>query len=106
MALRHEDVTVASDGDVVGLKKECWIDGTTSLAERHQELSIGAELEHLMTFSCAGRSSKRSSASATTLRRGSLTRPSGWRRRASRRCTACGARSVVLIVGDPHIAIT
>src|SRR5262245_10019926 len=106
MTLRDEDVAVARDGDVVGLKKEAWIDGTTSLAERHQEFSIGAELEHVMTFRCAGRSSKRSSPSAATLRRGSLTRPSGWSRCAGRGRTACGTRSVVLIVGDPHIAIT
>src|SRR4029453_18368928 len=78
MALRHEDVAVASDGHVVGLKEEPRIDVAASLAEGHQELSIWTEFEHLMTFSRAGRSSKRASPSTAALRRGRRPRSRGW----------------------------
>src|SRR4029453_6202700 len=105
MALRHEDVAVASDGHVVGLKEEPRIDVAASLAEGHQELSIWTEFEHLMTFSRAGRSSKRASPSTAALRRGRRPRCRAWSGCASRRCTTRRAGSVVLIVSDPHVAI-
>jgi hypothetical protein len=51
MAVRDKDVAILRDDDVGGLIEGVGsIAGHTGLAERHQQLSVGTELEHLVSF--------------------------------------------------------
>jgi hypothetical protein len=82
MSLGHEDGAVRCDQHVVRLVEVAGCCCTSARAERHQELAVRAELEHLVAPGCTRR------------RTGE-----GIGRRSLR------TRGVILAVGDPHVAI-
>ena len=79
-----EDVAVRRRHDVVGFGERLGrIPGDAGLANRHQHLTLGAELDHLMADQLRGRR----------------------RRRRAGRCAARGTRAVVVRVGHPDVAV-
>src|SRR5439155_25901631 len=99
VSLRHIDLVFARDEDIVGLEEKLRLDPAARLAERHQDFSVRAELVHLMSDRGAG---QRTARAATTLRlaargAGPASSPAGGAARRTRR--------VVLVIGDPHLAV-
>ena len=87
VSLRDEDVAVRGDDDVVRLGERVGrIAGHARLADRHQDLALRAELDHLMPDQLRGRGRRR-------------------RRRRSGSGAARGTRTVVVRVGHPDVAV-
>src|SRR6476620_4402608 len=101
MSLRHVDAAVGPDDDVVRLEA-AFGQRSARLPERHQHLASGAELEDLVALgrTLAWRRGGRGTASSG--RRCASWRCASWRR-AGGRGAPCGTRSVVGVVGDPHV---
>src|SRR5262245_65306975 len=54
MSFRHEDVAVGRDQDVVRLVEVAWRGGSARSTERHQEFSVRAEFEYLVSLRRTG----------------------------------------------------
>ena len=108
--LRDEDVAVGRDEHIVGLIEVADVIRSAWHAERHEELAVGAELEHLMTLGrTRGRTDRTSGAPSRSRDRGWERRGptgGGWLRCHAASIWGCAARSSTSSTGTGRATCT